>query len=220
MAELPLDKILSSDKIDQTKKIGMPEQKVGNEELFRMYMDQAAGLIGQGPAAEGVETPLLSPFELAPPSTPLAAGPSFETLISQVGSTQASYNDLRNLSQTPGLHLRQSESMLVNTKLEGARANVRTAAEKIEANLSPLSQPPASLGPLEKFLMFIGDGERQLANTQAKLREIQEKGESVNPADFLLLQIKLNKAQQEIEFSSMVMSKAVEGIKSIMATQI
>lgn len=220
MAEIPFEKILSTDKIDQTKQIGLGEQKGGNEELFRMYMDQAAGLAGQAVPSEGGETALLSPFELHPPTTPLAAGPSFETLVSQVGSAETSYKDLRNLVQTPNLHLRQSESMLVNTKLTDARSNVRTAAEKIEAPLISLSEPPASLGPLEKFLLFIGDGERQLANTQAKLREMQAKGDNVNPADFLLLQIKLNKAQQEVEFSSMVLSKAVEGIKSIMATQL
>lgn len=220
MAESPFDKLPATDRIDPTKEVGQQTQKPPNEELFRNYMDQAAGLIPEGVERPEAKPPILSPFELAPPTTPLAAGPNFETLITQTGATEAAFHDLRDLLQTPNLHLRQAETFLLNNKLTDANSNLHAAAEKLGAELVPLSQAPPSLGPIEKFLLFIGDGERQLASAQTQLRTIQAKGENINPADFLLMQIKLNKAQQEVEFSSMVLSKALEGIKTIMQIQI
>jgi hypothetical protein len=42
----------------------------------------------------------------------------------------------------------------------------------------------------------------------------------MSPGDFLLVQLKLNKAQQLLEFSSVLLSNAVSDIKQFMQIQI
>ena len=49
---------------------------------------------------------------------------------------------------------------------------------------------------------------------------LQKGGAGLNPGDLLLVQIKMNKAQQLIDFSTVVMSKAIDDIKQLFNLQI
>ncbi len=50
-----------------------------------------------------------------------------------------------------------------------------------------------------------------MQSAQQQLQNLKDKGKSINPGDFLLVQVKMNKAQQEIEFTSVLLSNAVSG---------
>jgi len=73
---------------------------------------------------------------------------------------------------------------------------------------------------LQRFLSLISDGQNQLEAAQEQLASLQKRGESLSPGDMLLVQIKLNKAQQEIEYSSLLLSKAIDDMKMMMNIQL
>ena len=67
---------------------------------------------------------------------------------------------------------------------------------------------------------YLADGQQQLVSAQRQLQSLKAKGDSLAPADFLLIQVKLNKAQQELDFTSVLLSNAVSGFKTLMNVQL
>ncbi len=85
----------------------------------------------------------------------------------------------------------------------------------------PKEAPPGQFkGPLGKFFAFLNDGVAQLSAAKQQLHQLQEKGGTLSPGDFLLVQVKLNKATQELEYTSVLLSNAVSGFKSLMQVQL
>jgi hypothetical protein len=69
-------------------------------------------------------------------------------------------------------------------------------------------------------MSLINDGSSQIAGAKQKLADFAHSNGTLNPAELLLVQVKINQAQQQIEFSSMLLSKAVDDFKQLMNIQI
>jgi hypothetical protein len=161
----------------------------------------------------------VSPFELAQGQV-LAAGPTFNTIQAQAKAAQSSLGDVATQLNTPNLKLRQSSKYILKNKLASANGLIRSASAKLGAPEQAQSESPAGAGPLQRFLSLVTDGQNQLQAAQDQLAMLQEKGTELTPGDMLLVQIKLNKAQQEIEYSSLLLSKAVDDMKMMMNIQL
>ncbi len=81
-------------------------------------------------------------------------------------------------------------------------------------------QPQTGARPIERFINYVTDGENQLTAAQQKISEMQSKGGELRPADFLLIQVKMGQAQQEIEFSSTLLAKVIDSIKQTLNIQL
>lgn len=179
---------------------------------FRSYMEEKPG--GSG-ATAGART---TPIELA--KTPTLTGtPTVDSLLSQISSAQNNINSIRSNLNTPNLTLKRSEQYLLKTKLTDANNQVKGASTILGAQISSPSAATTG-GPLAKVLGYLTDGENQLASAQSRLKEMAADKKPLNPAELLLVQTKLSQAQQAIEYSSVLVSKAVDIMKQIMATQI
>jgi hypothetical protein len=141
------------------------------------------------------------------------AGPSFDTLIAQVGTSQDSMANVRNQLNTRGLQFRRSQQHLLRNKLSDASTYLRAANGRMGAETPPMPNQ-AGARPIERFLNYVSDGENQLASAKEKILDMQKSGDQLRPGDFLLVQIKLSQAQQEIEYSSMLLSKVIDSIKA------
>jgi hypothetical protein len=75
-------------------------------------------------------------------------------------------------------------------------------------------------GPLGKFLALLKDGQSQLASAQKQLQDLKDKGTNITPGDFLLIQVKISKATQELEYTSVLLSNAVQDFKTLMQVQL
>lgn len=167
--------------------------------------------------------PAASPFELAKAgAAPLAAGPTMATIQSQVVHAQASLGDLSNLLSTPHLKIKPSTKYLLGSKLSDASQQLCTVNAKVGGN--PAEAEPQELlggmGPIQKFLGYVSSGQAALASARKKIQELSERADSLNPAEMLLVQIKLNKAQQLIDYSSVLLSKAVDDMKMLFNVQL
>ncbi|MBF8263129.1 MAG: hypothetical protein HW387_794 [Parachlamydiales bacterium] len=147
------------------------------------------------------------------------AGPSLDSLISQIGISQDSLANVRNQLGTKDLQFRRSQQHLLRNKLSDATTHLRAANAKLGVETPPMpSQSGAK--PIERFLGYVTDGENQLAAAQQQIENISKKGIQMNAGDFLLVQVKLSQAQQEIEYSSSLLGKVVDSLKQILNTQL
>lgn len=195
--------------------IGQEQQQLPpNLTAFQSYMEQTqpnpmlTPNVGQ-----------MSPFDLVHGQVP-PAGPTLTTLVAQTNMAQSTLGDVSTQLNTPNLKLKPSTKYILKNKLASANAHIHSASAKAGAKEVPPQVVPDGAGPIQKFLSLVTDGQNQLEETQNQLNAISSKGESLNPADMLLVQIKLNKAQQELAFSSMILSKAVDDMKMLMNIQL
>lgn len=209
------------DKIDPTRPI-MPsitdnKDKASGEEVrpFKPYMEGAQ----PNPLLDAGKAPQVSPFDLAHGKVP-APGPTLNTIQEQAKMADSTLSNINNQLQTPKLKLKQSTKYLLKNKLNSAKNHIKSASDKIGAPAIDEEAVPAGSGPLNKFLSLVTDGQNQLDATQQHLSALAKKGDQIKPADMLMIQIKLSKAQQELEYSSLLLGKAVDDLKMMMNIQL
>ncbi len=172
------------------------------------------------PMSTAGKTPLVSPFDLAHGQTPLAQAPTVESLLAQVNSAQGTVNDIQSNMNYPNLKLKSSHKYLMKNKLVDANTNLRAANAKLGAPIPPEPDQTKFGGPLGKFLAFLTDGQAQLTSAQKELQGLKDKGTNITPGDFLLIQVKISKATQELEYTSVLLSNAVQDFKTMMQVQL
>jgi hypothetical protein len=205
------------DRIIPTKPITPGEEKVPVGQPFSSFMQEGKDM--QTPVSG--KAPMVSPFDLPAHGTPLAtSAPTFDTVLNQVKNAQSTLDDLNTNLTTPGLRLKPSTKYLVKNKLQDANVNFRVANAKLGAEI-PDERPMSEFkGPLGKFLALVQDGQQQMESAQSQLKDLKDKGQNLQPADFLVIQVKMNKAQQELEYSSVLLSTAVSALKQLMQVQL
>lgn len=199
------------------KRLGEDQQplKQGPGESFQTYMDKAAL---QGNSVS--KPPTVSPFDLAHGQSPLAQGANLDTLLTQAKTAQTTLGDINNQLNTKNLKLKQSQRYLLRNKLSDATTMLKAANAKAGGEMPPAPTPSSSGGVLGKFLDFVADGQNHITAIQKQLTDLKAKGDSLNPADFLSIQLKMGHAQQEIEYASIMLSKAVEDMKMLFNVQL
>lgn len=210
----PADKI-NPEKTEATKPIVPKEQ--GNQPqpgAFQAQMDQTGIPISNTQTPQGI-----SPMELAQPGQ-LRTQPTYNSLTNQVQGAQNSLNDIHTSLNDPNLKLKKSQQYLLRNKMEDANTHLQSVNTKLGANAPGSTNVPANSGPIEKFLGYVTDGQNQLESAQNKLGELQSSGQTMKPADMLLVQVKLAQAQQELNYSSIMLSSVVSGIKQFMNIQV
>ncbi|MBI2811210.1 MAG: hypothetical protein HYX67_10325 [Candidatus Melainabacteria bacterium] len=218
------DKILPSDaeatdRIFPSSPVGQGAEKLAgsSQQPFSSFMKEGQS----SPLVNAGKTPMVSPFDLMQ-GRPLAQGatPTMDTLVAQVNSTQSTMGDISSQLNTPNLKLKASQKYLLKNKLTDATDSMRSANAKMGANVPEATDPSTFSGPLGKFFAYLSDGQKQMESAKQQLQSIKDKGDSMSPGDFLLVQVKLNKAQQELEFSSVLLSNAVSDLKMLMQVQL
>lgn len=205
------------DKLDPIRRIGEDSKAATTPtpaKGFESYMEKA------GQQAQGAgKAPALSPFDLAQAQAPLTSGPTFDSLLSQVKSSQVMLSDMSSDLKTKNLKLKQSQRYLLRSKLTNANTYLKAANTKMGAQPT-IAPAPTGGGILGKFLGYISNGQSNLVAAQQQLMNLKGKGDALKPADFLAIQLKLAHAQQEIEYASIMLSKAVDDMKTLMNIQL
>ncbi len=216
MADGRPEEISSATNIDPTKSIQSEEQEQPKpSQSFDSFMKEG------GPQTPGAKTEGPSPFDLAAQGkAAVSTGPTHESVLGQMNSTASVLGDLQSQLNNKNLNLRQSQKYLLRNKLTSANQNIRTAAQKTGADVGPPVQQFNRKNPVNKFLGLLADSQNQLSNAQTKIKELNSNGMSMNPGDLLLIQVKLAKAQQELEYSSVLLSTAVSDIKTLFNIQL
>ncbi|PCI95653.1 hypothetical protein COB11_01585 [Candidatus Aerophobetes bacterium] len=161
-----------------------------------------------------------SPLDLARQQGHPTSQPTMATIQTQMNSASGSLGDVQNQLHTKNLKLKQSQKYLLRNKLSEANAHVRTAASKAGVQVGNPPTMNTRQSPIRRYLAYVTDSQDQLAQAQRKIKDLTTAGHSLSPGQMLLIQIKLNKASQAIEYSTVLLSKAVDDIKMLFNVQI
>ena len=212
------DNINPADKIGPMKPVGEDQHdSASNTQAFSTYMQNNPAVDTGTNKAQ-----MISPFDLAQqgPKTGMPT-PNVNTIMSQVQLAQNSMSDLHSQLSYPDLKLKASQKYIVKNKLTDANASLRAANARLGSNNILGNQPHGNIGgPLGTFLNYVTDGMNQLDSAKQQLTALKTQGHNLTPADFLMIQIKMNKAQQEIDFTSTLLGKCVDDFKQIMNIQL
>ena len=167
-------------------------------------------------AAPGTPAPFETSHLMAAQNT---SAPTMNTLVDQAKVAQDGLGTVGQQLNTPNLKLKRSQSHLLKNKLGNAQTYAQEVAAKLNVEVPP-GRAQTGSGSIEKFLSYVGDGQNQFIAIQKKLEEMSASNDPINAADMLMIQSKMNVAQQEIEYSSTLLSKVTSSMTTIMNIQL
>jgi len=100
-------------------------------------------------------------------------------------------------------------------------SSLRAAAGKVGAEVGaaqPVSGPAAN--PLVKFMTYLTASDQKLQNLLGEVKALDIGKQRLTPEKLLAVQIKLGFVQQELEFFTNILNKALEAVKTTMNVQI
>lgn len=182
-------------------------------ESFQSYKEEAPSAPGVGKTSAE-----MTPMDLAS-KTGISTTPTFQSITAQAKNAQDTLGEVQKNLQTPNLKLKTSQTNLLNTKLTNANKNLQTANQKLGAKVPEPTPVPKNANPITKFVGLITDGQNNLQEAQNTLQGMKSRTD-LQPGDMLLIQVKLAQAQQEIEYSSVLLSQVVSSLKQILGIQL
>ncbi|NGX34005.1 MAG: hypothetical protein K1060chlam1_00350 [Candidatus Anoxychlamydiales bacterium] len=195
---------------DKTTEKGMSPP---DSSSFQAYKEEAPSA---APTAKATE---MTPMDLATKAG-ISTTPTYQSLFSQAANAQDTLGDVQKNLQTPNLKLKKSQTDLLNTKLGNANKNLKAANQKMGANIPQDTKVAQKADPLTRFVGMVTDGQNKLNEARTTLQNLKTGQGTLQPTDMLLVQIKLAQAQQEIEYSSVLLNQVVSSLKTILGTQI
>lgn len=179
---------------------------------YQAYKEEAPSAPAPGTPSE------LSPMDLASKAG-ISTTPTFQTLISQATNARDTLGEVEKNLKTPNLKFKKSQAELLQNKLNNANDHLKAANQKLGAKAPEETQTSKSADPATRFLGLVTDGQNKLLEAHNQLQNLKTEKGTLAPGDMLLIQVKLAQAQQEIEYSSVLLSKVVDSLKQIINIQ-
>ncbi len=202
------------DKLDAITSKGMNPSDESPSDSFKQHMQTPT----EDVAGSKAPTPMdvVNGQKISPTSPP-----TMESVQNQMNTASGSLGDIKQHLNNKDLNLKSSDKYLVRKKLTSAHDHLTTAAEKVGVETGNFDEKLAkSKNPIARFLTMVTDGQNQMAQAAAEVKNLSANGESISPADLLLVQVKLSKAQQELNYTSTILGNATSMIKTLFNTQI
>lgn len=140
-------------------------------------------------------------------------------VISQAHKTIETIDTIKQDLQKPDLQLKTSAEPLLTNKLVHIDENLQIALSKVGSEVKP-QEPLGISKPIERFLGFLSHSQHQLDTLASDVQRLQEHGSTFSPATMLAVQTKVGYVQQELEFFTSLLNKALESTKTIMNVQV
>jgi hypothetical protein len=124
-------------------------------------------------------------------------------------------------AQNPNIKLSPVDANALSEKLVHIDATLNSALGIAGGEVKALpATPTATSNPMMTFLNYLTHGDRALAGIVGEVRSINLDKNELTPARLLAIQIKLNFVQQELEFFTTVLNKAIDSTKTLLQVQI
>jgi hypothetical protein len=118
-----------------------------------------------------------------------------------------------------GINLDQTKQHLMNA-LDGITQEYDHQLRIIDERQNPL-QPSKILKPAKTMMQCLTRGEQQLRDLEAEIERVFiDTNGSIEPGMLLRFQLRINHVTQQLELSSNVLNKALDGIKTTFNTQV
>ncbi len=141
-------------------------------------------------------------------------------LISKTKDAIYRIDELKAQLNTPELEIKTSVQKLLNNKLSTVNENLKIAFSKAGIEYIPPERQFGTANPVEKFLSYLSNGQANLETLSTHVNGLAASGEEISAPQLLAVQMKVNHIQQELEFFSGLLNKALESTKTVMNVQV
>ncbi|MEM1282598.1 MAG: hypothetical protein AAGG81_03510 [Chlamydiota bacterium] len=142
-------------------------------------------------------------------------------LADQSRGVIAQIEEIKHRLSDPNLEIKSDYKRILRNKLEHIDEHLKVALDKAGVQyIPPELIDGTNKTPVERFLNMLTSGQDQLKTLGGDLATIGANKESISPASLLMVQVKVNSIQQELEFFTSLLNKALESTKTIMNVQV
>ncbi len=142
-------------------------------------------------------------------------------LAEQSRGVIAQIEEIKHRLSDPNLEIKGDYKRILRNKLEHIDDNLKVALDKAGLDyIPPELMDGTSKTPVERFLNLLTSGQDKLKTLGGDLAEMSANNASISPANLLMVQVKVNSIQQELEFFTSLLNKALESTKTIMNVQV
>lgn len=162
-----------------------------------------------------------TPMDLAKVDANQNRTPTIQSLLNQTTSIRGNLDQANSQLNYPNLQsgLHRPQTQLLKRHLQDVNEHINNTANAL--GVQPGILPPGSgSATIAHFLTWIGQGQDTMAAVQDQLQQMSKNPDSVNPADMMLAQQKMNQASNEIQYSTTLLGKVIDAIKNLMQTQL
>lgn len=196
------------------------ERVAPNKEKFEELLDQNRGLqVAETRHVESTKVSLVDEVSKLNRKVDSLKGVSQQDFLAQAGDVLKQIDELKSRLDKPGLHLQQDSQNALKNKLEHVDNNLKVALD--QAGVEYKSPEVNKIeNPIERFLGFLTDGQNKLSTLANDVNTMHLRRDQISPATMLQMQVKVGLIQQELEFFTSVLNKALESTKTIMNVQV
>lgn len=141
-------------------------------------------------------------------------------LLAEIDKTVKKYDEARSKLKVADTQLRDSAVPLLKDKLTNIDEGVRVALSKAGVEYKESFGQDTSGNPIMRFMGMLTHGQYQLQNLAQEVERWHLNKSEIDPAAMLSVQIKVGYIQQELEFFTGLLNKALESTKTIMNVQV
>lgn len=195
------------------------EGESGENALGRQLPSTPFNLKGEEGPKGAAKTEQISPLDLATASTTSAQRglPNPTDLITQAHQISDRMGAIKQQLQLPGLQFKPSTSEVLSEHLNNITDNLTAMSTRLSVPFTPQAKPAGAPSAIEYFLNYLTGSQQQL-NKISQMISHPPTG-TLQPGDLLAIQVKMTGVQQQMEFFSVLLGKAIDNIKTIMSIQ-
>lgn len=225
MAEDEIEKIseITSGEKSKVSTHQIVERVAPNKDQFDSAMGNTGANIGQVSVVQETKASLLDEIRNLN-RTVEQVHKTPEKLAEQAKDLIVQIDDLKNKLESSHIDPKQikgSVQRILRNKLDHIDESLKIAMDKAGLEYKPLDKIDLSIStPIERFLGMLTNGQEQLKTLGTEVQMYHLNGKELSPATMLTVQIKVGQIQQEIEFFSNLLNKALESTKTIMNIQV
>lgn len=141
-------------------------------------------------------------------------------IVAQAQDVISRMSQIKDQLAVPDQSIRPAYRDLLKNKLTHIDENLRIALSAAGVENVPPPSQASSNNPIDRFLGFLTHGQAQLSTIAKEVESMHLNKNNINAGAMLAVQIKVGFIQQELEFFSSVLNKALESTKTIMNVQV
>jgi hypothetical protein len=143
-----------------------------------------------------------------------------QELVAQAQQTVGRIAELKEKLKSPNLEIKSSVQEVLSNKLSHIDDNLKIALSRSGIEYTPPPVGNKSQSSIDRFLGLLTDSQDKLNSLSSDISRMDSQGIQLTPGSMLVLQMKVGVMQQEIEFFSALLNKALESTKTIMNVQV
>ncbi len=220
-----IEKLASTDKASAPLELDSEQERVQpNKEQFDTLMNHKPPVEVETAAGRKVESTKVSLVDqvadLSRRAGQVGHSPP-QQLVAQAQEVMTKIDELKQKLKTPNLEIKGSVQNLLSNKLSHIDESLKVALSKagVEYNAAP-NPAKTSANPIERFLGYLTDSQSRLETLSSDVSKMAATKNEFTPALMLSMQVKVGYVQQELEFFTALLNKALESTKTIMNVQV